>query len=62
MGGKHEYQNLRPIHYAPCHKNKTKADIRALAKVKRILGTTKNKPKRAIPSRPFPEQRKMGKR
>ena len=35
-GGPHEYQNLRPVH-AECHKRKTKADIQANAKVKRIL-------------------------
>lgn len=55
--GPHEYENLRPLH-AECHKRKTKADVQANAKVKRILA---NKPSkrpmkssgRKIPSRPF---------
>lgn len=52
-GGAHEYKNLRPIHYDPCHKRKTKADTQAKAKGDRILGLTCNGPKRKIPSRPF---------
>lgn len=35
-GGPHEFENLRPVHYDPCHKKKTKADVQANAKVKRI--------------------------
>ena len=50
--GPHEYQNLRPLH-ADCHKIKTKSDIQANSKIKRIRGETKQGPKRAIPSRPF---------
>src|ERR1700761_7182098 len=60
-GGPHEYKNLRPIHYDPCHKNKTAKDVAANAKVKRILGD--KPPKRPmkssgkkIPSRPFPKR------
>lgn len=60
--GPHEYQNLRPVH-AHCHKAKTKADVQANAKVKRIIkkraGITK--PKKSIPSRPFPKAKKRGK-
>ncbi len=56
-GGPHEYKNLRPVH-AQCHKIKTKTDIQANAKVKRILA---DKPSRRpmkssgrkMPSRPF---------
>lgn len=44
--GPHEYQNLRPVHYDPCHKAKTKRDIQANAKVKRLRGETKGRPKR----------------
>lgn len=53
MGGAHEFQNLRPVHYDPCHKKKTKADIQANAKVKRIVcgGRKKRGPK--IKSRGF---------
>lgn len=59
-GGPHEYQNLRPIH-SEAHKRKTKADIQANAKVKRILA---DKPSRRpmqnsgrkIPSRPFQQR------
>lgn len=58
MGGPHEYQNLRPIHYDPCHKKKSKKDAAALAKVARITGKTKTKPKRRIPSpkKPWPKR------
>lgn len=58
MGGQHEYQNLRPIHYDPCHKAKSKRDVAALAKVDRILGLTKNKPKAKIRSRGFSKAHK----
>jgi len=37
MGGAHEYQNICPIHYDPCHKRKSAKDVAALAKVKRIV-------------------------
>lgn len=50
--GAHVFTNIRPVH-SECHKEKTARDIAANAKVKRILGLTKNKPKRKIPSRPF---------
>lgn len=42
--GAHEHMNLRPIHYDPCHKKKTKADIQAKSKGDRILGLTCNGP------------------
>lgn len=65
--GPHEYQNLRPVHYDPCHKSKTKADIQANAKVKRILADKPSKRPmqnsgRTIPSRPFskPKRRLSG--
>ena len=54
--GPHEYQNLRPIHYDPCHKAKTKRDNQANAKVKRIRDETKRRVK------PKPVTRPMGKR
>lgn len=55
--GPHEYQNLRPLH-AECHKAKTKSDIQANAKIKRILADKPSKRPmqssgRKIPSRPF---------
>ncbi len=60
-GGEHCFTNLRPIHADPCHKEKTKADIQANAKVKRIIA---DKPSRRpmkssgrkIPSRPWPKR------
>lgn len=61
-GGEHSYRNLRPIHYDPCHKKKTKADIQANAKIKRIRGETKQGPKRAIPSKPLSRNSKFKKR
>lgn len=54
-GGQHDYTNLRPVH-AGCHKKKTAQDIKANAKIKRIRGETKQGPKRAIPSRPWPKR------
>lgn len=50
MGGPHEYQNLRPLH-RDCHKPKTKRDVQAHRKVKRIRGETKQQPKRKWPAR-----------
>ena len=50
MDGPHGYRNLRPVHYDPCHKAKTKKDVAANSKVKRILGLTKNGPKAKIRS------------
>jgi len=59
FGGAHEYQNLRPIHYDPCHKGKTRRDAKDNAKLKRILDSKQSKrpmqnsgakiPKRADP-------------
>lgn len=58
-GGPHEYQNLRPIHVG-AHQKKTKRDVAAKAKGDRILGLTKTRPSRPIPSRPFAKgQRKL---
>jgi 5-methylcytosine-specific restriction endonuclease McrA len=48
--GPHEHQNLRPVH-KDCHKKKTATDIKANAKVKRLRGKKKAKPKRAWPER-----------
>ncbi len=53
-GGPHDYTNLRPVH-AACHKRKTAKDVKANFKIKRIRGETKQGPKRAITSRPFPK-------
>lgn len=51
--GPHEYQNLRPLH-KECHKIKTKADVQANAKVRRLTGQNKPKIKKRIPTRSFP--------
>lgn len=62
LGGPHEYQNLRPIQYDPCHKKKSKRDVAAMAKIDRITGVTKGRPVtvwpkgQKIPSRPFPKR------
>lgn len=60
-GGPHEYENLRPVHYDPCHKRKTAQDIKDDAKVKRLLNPKPSKRpmrsnSRPIPSRPFPKR------
>lgn len=52
-GGGHTFKDLRPVHYDPCHKEKTTRDIAAKAKGDRILGLTCTGPKRKIPRRPF---------
>lgn len=64
-GGPHEYQNLRPIHYDPCHKKKSAKDVAANAKIKRIRagGRKKRGPRLQSrgfqqASRPFPKRRK----
>lgn len=62
MGGAHEYHNLRPIHYDPCHKAKSKRDVAALAKVARITGVTKGRPKTKWPKQKLKSGRKFAKR
>lgn len=57
LDGPHEYQNLRPVHYDPCHKKKTARDIKALAKTKRLRGETKTGPKAKIANRGFDKTR-----
>ncbi len=54
-GGEHNWGNLRPLH-AECHKRKSARDVAAKAKGDRLLGLTCNKPKKKIPSRPFPKR------
>lgn len=59
-GGEHDFRNLRPLH-GSCHKVKTKADIQANAKVKRLANPKPSKwpmqnSGRKIPSRPFPKR------
>lgn len=66
LGGSDEDDNLAPAH-KDCHKDKTKADVKAIAKSNRIRRDlnpeTRRKSKRPIPSRPFPKQSKpWGKR
>lgn len=66
-GGPHEYQNLRPLH-RKCHRKKTGRDVSANAKIKRLRGERKPKPKRAIRSKgfskgvkqPWPKQKVRG--
>lgn len=51
-GGEHDYSNIAPLH-ATCHTQKTIRDVKANAKVKRIIkkrnGTAR--PKRKIPAK-----------
>src|SRR5579859_3281988 len=51
--GPHEYQNLRPIHYDPCHKKKTARDVKANAKVKRLQQGGRKRRGKQLQSRPF---------
>lgn len=70
LDGPNVIDNLRLIHYDPCHKKKNKADQQALAKIDRITGITKGRPKRAWAKRkmkgrsswPPKGSRKMGRR
>lgn len=55
-GGPHEYQNLRPLHYE-CHKAKTKRDVQANAKVKRIAKGGRKRKGRKMKSRPFQKKK-----
>lgn len=57
LGGPHVHQNLRPIHYDPCHKKKSKRDVAALAKIDRITGVTGNRRRKPpMKSRGFGKQ------
>lgn len=59
LGGPHVYQNLRPIHYDPCHKKKNKRDVAALAKIDRITGVTGNRRRKPpMKSRGFGKQKR----
>ena len=64
FGGEHSYKNIRPLH-RDCHKLKTARDIKANAKIKRLTGQTKGRPKkkwasgRKIPPRPFPKRKSV---
>jgi hypothetical protein len=67
LEGSDKPENCRYVHASPCHSTKTNgspatsygSDKHIIAKGKRIRGETKKRPKRKIPSRPFP--RKEGK-
>ncbi len=50
--GEHDYTNIRPLHVF-CHLEKTKLDIKANAKVRRLRGETKQKPKKKWAKRAF---------
>ena len=47
--GPHEFQNLRPLH-KDCHKKKTARDIKDNAKIDRLTGVTKTRPRRKMKS------------
>jgi hypothetical protein len=51
--GAHEYQNIRPVHYDPCHKAKSRRDVQAQAKVKRIAKGGRTRKGQPIKSRGF---------
>lgn len=55
-GGPHDFTNLRPVH-AECHKRKTAQDVKANAKVKRLLGVTCNGPKKKMQGQGFDKTR-----
>lgn len=43
FGGEHYHLNLRPIHYDPCHKSKTKRDAKDNAKVRHLSNPRQSK-------------------
>lgn len=49
-------ENLR-TRCTACHEEKTTKEAKGRAKIRRITGANKLKPKRKIPSRPFPKKR-----
>lgn len=53
LGGSDEIDNLAPAHRDPCHRNKTKGDVKAIAKSNRIRRNldpeTRKKSKNPIP-------------
>jgi 5-methylcytosine-specific restriction endonuclease McrA len=57
LGGRHTYKDLRPVLKDP-HKKKTTRDVAAKAKINRLTGKTKGRPKRRWKSRPFPKRQK----
>jgi len=60
--GPHDHTNIAPVH-KECHFAKTALDVKANAKVKRIIkkAAGQTKAKKPIPSRPFSkQQRKLG--
>ena len=59
LSGADEPHNIAPVHSA-CHRHKTKTDVKAIAKSKRIRRRLagQERPKRKIPSRPFEKRRK----
>jgi 5-methylcytosine-specific restriction enzyme A len=64
LGGADDLSNIGPMHKRPCHREKTSADIAAIAKAKRLEKRRKGKVEKAgrrIQSRPFPKrkQRRM---
>ena len=60
LGGTNEKENFQGLHKT-CHKEKTRQDVKAISKARRIrnkrLGL-KQKPKKKIPSRPFGTRKK----
>jgi hypothetical protein len=52
LGGTNDLDNLEAL-CSDCHKIKTRADKRALAKAKRLAGETKTAKRKTIPSRGF---------
>lgn len=61
LDGPHVYENLRPVHYDPCHKQKSARDVKALAKVRRLANPRPSKRPmkssgKSLASRPFQKQ------
>ncbi len=56
LGGPDVADNLRPVHDY-CHKLKSKADARAMAKIRHLTGANKQRPKTTWAKRPFPKSR-----
>lgn len=64
LGGRHDIMNIEALCRTPCHLEKTKADIRRIAKAKRIARkndpSTRPVPKRKLQGRGFDKRLSKG--
>lgn len=54
--GAHTFKQIRPIHYDPCHKRKTKRDVQGRAKRDRIAKGGRKRKGRKLQGKGFPKK------